>query len=123
MVIQRENKPIVNAQRPPDQTASLDMEKFKQGYGKLLQQAMQGTSQGAASGSSDIIKFDARLKMSMESPAPAQAEGEQKVSAPKQIKIDMVIDGDINIVDPGGPFNAPDVSAAKEMTMGTSPQN
>lgn len=128
--------------------ATMDMNKFKQGYQKILQQAMQGMPQGKASGSpadiqnqmqqlfekakmdysysvlinketliSDIVNFDASLEFAMENPEPVKADEEQSGDMPKELKTDIKIKGDITITGLGGPFNAPDVSTAKEMTM------
>ncbi|MCG9966758.1 copper amine oxidase N-terminal domain-containing protein [Pelotomaculum terephthalicicum JT] len=125
--------------------ATIDMNKFMQGYPKIIAQAMQGVPQGTASGNpadlqkqmeellknatldynysvlinketmlSEIVKYDARLIMSFENPVSEEANGAEKDNAPKVMKIDMKLTGDINITDMGGAFNAPDVSAAKE---------
>ncbi|OPY58873.1 MAG: hypothetical protein A4E55_00604 [Pelotomaculum sp. PtaU1.Bin035] len=127
--------------------AAIDMNKFKQGYQKLIQQAMQAISQDTTAGNAadlqkqmadlfnnatldynysvsinkktligEIIKFDARLIMSMENPAPEQASGAAKDSTPKAMKMDLKIKGDMKITDLGSPFKAPDVSAAKEIS-------
>jgi len=127
--------------------ATLDMNKFKQGYQKIFQQALQGMPQDAASGSpediqkqmqkffenakldysysvlinketliSDIINFDARLEFAMENPGPVNTDEEQNGDAPKELKVDMKLKGEMTITGLGDPFNAPDVSAAKEMT-------
>jgi len=132
--------------------ASLDMNKFKQGYEKMVQQSMQGMPQGTVSGNpadmqsqmqkilesakmdynysvlinkdtliSDIIKFDARMEMVMDNPEPVKTDGEQADSAPKVVNMDMKMKGDITITGLGGPFNAPDISTAKEMNMPEAP--
>lgn len=132
--------------------ATLDMNKFKQGYQKLFQQAMQGMPQSADSKSpaeiqsqmqkifenakidydysilinkktliSDIVNFDARIKMAMENPAPGKKDGEQKDNTPNEINMDMSVKGDITIANLGGSFNAPDVSGAKIMTKPQKP--
>jgi len=123
--------------------ATIDMNKFKQGYQKLMQQAMQGIPQDTASGNpadlqkqmqeflkntvmdykysvfinketliSDIIKYDARLIMSIENPAPKKTDGAEE-DTPKEVKIDMQMKGDMTITGLGDPFKAPDVSAAE----------
>ncbi len=120
--------------------ASLDMEKFKQSFQKIFQQAVQGMALDENSGNSidiqkqiqkvfeeakldfketilvnkktlfsDIVKLDAWMEMSM-----AQAEQGQD-NVPKEMKMDIKMKGEFTISNPGDPFNAPDVSGAKEM--------
>lgn len=132
--------------------ATLDMNKFKQGYQKLFQQAMQGMPQGAGAGSpaeiqsqmqkifekakldynysiminnktmiSDLIKFDARIKLVIDNPSTTKTDGEQKSNTPNEINMDMRVKGDITIANLGGSFNAPDVSGAKIMTTPQKP--
>lgn len=64
---------------------------------------------------SDIIKFNARMEMDMENPAPpVNTDGEQKVNAPTGLKMVLEMKGDITITNLGGSFNSPDISSAKE---------
>lgn len=123
--------------------ATLDMDKFKEGYQKLFQQVLQGMPQEANNGSpesmqeiqevfenalldysysvlinketliSDIIYFDAQLQMTMEIPRGEEPD----VSAPQEFNMNMKMKGDFTITDLGGPFNAPDVSTAKELEI------
>lgn len=127
--------------------ATLDMDKFREGMPKLMQQLVQGASgpDGVQNPEqmqamqqmiesmefeyyytvlinketliTDVIKLNARIKMDVEAPATGEAgkvDGEQQ--GPKVLKLDMNMSGEINITDPGMPFNAPDVSDAREMT-------
>ncbi|SFH29234.1 Copper amine oxidase N-terminal domain-containing protein [Desulfotomaculum arcticum] len=140
------NDVTVNDQEYYVVNATLDMEKFKEGYQKIIQQATQALPQESNDTAdlqqqmqklfetakldynysvlinketfiTDIINFDARLEMLLDNPAPAKAEGEQNDSQPQQVKIDMKYSGNINITEPGGSFTAPDVSTAVEMKM------
>lgn len=127
--------------------ATMDMNKFKQGYEKMIQQAVQGMPQGASVNSeemqlmmqkllqnsqldysysilinkktliSDIIKFDGHMIMNMDNPQAGQSKGDPGVVAPSEIKIDMTFKGDMSISDLGGEFKAPDISAAGELNM------
>ncbi|NLI13058.1 copper amine oxidase N-terminal domain-containing protein [Pelotomaculum propionicicum] len=121
--------------------ATMDMDKFKQGYEKILQQAVQSLPQGAPANPaemqavmqkllenaqfdysysvlinketliSDIIKFDGRMIITLDNPQ-AGASGE-----PGQMKMDMRFKGDMSISGLGGAFIAPDVSSATELTV------
>jgi len=124
--------------------ATLDMEKFNESMPDLMQQMVQGLggqpSDDQNSGQAqllqqmlegmemeyhytvlinketlitDVIKLDARIKMDMEMP---QTEETAEQQGPKVLKLDMHMVGDLNITDPGVPFNAPDVSDAKAKT-------
>jgi hypothetical protein len=126
--------------------ATLDMEKFKQSFQKIFQQAMQGMAPDENSGNSidiqkqiqkvfeeakldfketilvnkktlfsDIVKLDAWMEMSMENPAQAEQGQQEKDNGPKEIKMNIKMNGEFTISNPGDPFNAPDVSGAKEM--------
>ncbi|WP_027365331.1 copper amine oxidase N-terminal domain-containing protein [Desulfotruncus alcoholivorax] len=134
------NDVAVNDQEYYVVNATLDMAKFKEGLQKIIQQATQAMPQDTANTAdmqqqmqklfenakmdydysvlinkktfiTDIVNFDARLEMLMNNPASA---GDNQ---PKQVKMDMKYNGTINITKLGGPFTAPDVSAAVEMKM------
>lgn len=124
--------------------ATLDMEKFNESMPDLMQQMVQGLggqpSDDQNSGQAqllqqmlegmemeyrytvlvnketlitDVIKLDARIKMDIEVPQTEETTGQQ---GPKSLKMDMHMVGDLNITDPGVPFEAPDVSDAKPAT-------
>ena len=128
--------------------ATLDMEKFRDGLPKMMQQVVQSISgpndaqnneQAQAMQQmiesmeieyyytvlinkktliTDVIKINARIKMDVEAPQTEETD-EVKGSepqGPKVLNMDMNMSGEINITDPGMPFNAPDVSDAKAMT-------
>lgn len=127
--------------------ATMDMNKFKQSYEKMIQQAVQGMPQGASVNSeemqlmmqkllqnaqldysysilinkktliSDIIKFDGHMIMTMDNPQAGQTEDEPVGDEPDEVKIDMTFKGDMYISDLGGEFIAPDVSAAQDLNM------
>lgn len=128
--------------------ATLDMDKFKQGYQNLFQQAAQGMPQDLAPDApadmqkqmqelfenavmeynysvlinketliSDIISFDARIEMTMKNPEPVVEGGEQQDGEPQEVHMKMKLNGDITISGLGDPFNTPDLSGAKEMTI------
>ena len=124
--------------------ATLDMEKFKEGVQKLIQQATQAMPQETTNPAdmqqqmqklfenakmeydysvlinkktfiTDTVNFNARLELLMDNPAPAKTEGQPNDSQPQQIKMDIKYNGNININKLGGSFTAPDVSNAVEM--------
>ncbi len=125
--------------------ATLDMDKFKEGYQQLMGQALQGMSQTSPGGSedmqkqiqevfenalldysysvlinketliSDIIYFDAQLQLAMEIPETPAPGSEPVDGTPQKFNMNMKMKGDFTITDLGGPFNAPDVSATKEL--------
>jgi hypothetical protein len=121
--------------------ATLDMDKFKEGYQQLLQQVLQGMPQGEYEQKiiqevfenalldysytdlinketliSDIIYFDAQLQINMEIPR----DEEQDASALQKFNINMKMKGNFTITDLGAPFNAPDVSNAKKLEIAES---
>jgi len=128
--------------------ATLDMDKFRQGYQNSFQQATQGIPQDTASGDpadlqkqmqelfenadmeynysvlinketliSDIIKFDARIEMTMENPEPVKTGEEQQDSEPQEVHMNIKLNGDITVTGLGSPFNTPDLSGAIEMAI------
>jgi len=138
------NDVTVNGQEYYVVNATLDMNKFKEGFDKIIQQVTRAMPQETTNPAdiqqqiqkllesakmdynysvlinkktfiTDIIKFDARLEMLMDNPAPTAGEGKQKDNQPRQVKMDMKYNGDFNISNLGGSFEAPDVSAAVDM--------
>lgn len=122
--------------------ATMDMEKFMQGYQNIIQQAMGMTQQTGSEITeemqqqmleifekarmdysysalinkktliSDIVNFNVWLELTMEN--PEQAGQEPGSDTPDEIKLDMNMNGSITICGLGVPFNAPDVSTAGE---------
>ncbi len=143
------NDVTVNGENYYVVNATMDMEKFMQGYQNVIQQAMGMTQQMDSEMQeemqqqileifnnarmdysysvlvnkktliSDIVNFNIRLELTMENPEPAEDQ-EQNGDTTKEIKLDMNMNGKIAISGLDGPFNVPDVSAAGEMT--TQPQ-
>lgn len=115
--------------------ASLDKDKFKENFQELFQQSMQAATSGAQEDPalvqqqmqtimenakldyyytvlinketliSDIIKFDAKVDLTMANPEPDTAQsGEQ---APQEMNIQFDINGEFTISGLGEPFKAP----------------
>lgn len=116
--------------------AALDINKFMENFQEIFQQAMQAASSGEVEGDpaemqaqlqkiienaqlefyysslinkdtliSDIIKFDAKMALNMENPEVDAAQtGEQ---APKEINMNLDINGEFTISGLGEPFKAP----------------
>jgi len=127
--------------------AAIDMNKFKQSYEKMIQQALQGMPQGSSANPeemqlmmqkilqnaqfdynysvlinketllSDIIRFDGHMIITMDNPEAGQTEEEPVGDEPGEIKIDMTFKGDMYISELGGEFIAPDISAAQDLNM------
>ncbi len=125
--------------------ATLDMEKFNESMPDLLKQMAPGLSGANGDQDSgqaqliqqmlegmemdyyytvlinketlitDVIKLDIKIKMDMEVPQAEGAVGSDQ-QIPQTIKLDMHMVGDLNITDPGMPFNVPDVGDAKTTT-------
>ncbi len=127
--------------------AAMDMDKFKQSYESMIQQAVQGLPQEESVDSaemqlmiekilqnaqfnyvysvlinketllSDIIRFDGHMIITMDNPEAGQTEGETVGDEPGEIKIDMTFKGDMYISELGGEFIAPDISTAQDLNM------
>jgi hypothetical protein len=122
--------------------ATLDMDKFKEGYQQILQQVMQGMSQDPASESPEdmqkqlmevfenaLIDYSYSVLINKETlisdiiyfDAQLQLtmeiprDEEPDVSEPQEFKMNMKMKGDFTITDLGGPFKAPVVSNAKKL--------
>ena len=120
--------------------ATLDMNKFQEGYQQMMQQVAQGMNfQGdqeelgqqmeqllenmkidyyyqayinKESLVNDIVKFDARVDLNINA---AQMGVEQNPDAPKEMNIHYDMKGEFKIFGLGEPFTAPDVSNAQDM--------
>jgi len=120
--------------------ATMDMEKFMQGYQNIIQQAMGMVQQTDSEIQekaqqqmpeifknavmdysysalinkktliSDIVHSNVRLELTIKNPEPSDRE--QNSGTPDEIKLDMNVNGDITISGLGSPFNVPDVSPA-----------
>jgi hypothetical protein len=128
--------------------ATLDMNKFREGYQKIIDDVMKGLSPEMIQGvdmqvimqelmknmqmdyfcttyinkktlMSDLVSLDITLDLSLN---PSQLGIQDEKSGDQPFKIHEAIKGQIKITDTGKPFAAPDVSAAAPADQMTTPE-
>lgn len=141
MLLHFGNDATVNGQDYYVVNATIDMDKFQQGYQDLINQILpqQGMESAAVEEIlknltmdyrcsifinketllSDIVQCDIHMNMNMDMAdlAAEMPDGEDiDEDMPETVSFDMQMKGSINIIDPGAAFNAPDLSVTQEMS-------